>query len=106
MNISQLAKHFNVKNGAIVRYREVDEGATIRALVDYGIGGIKVHYVPISELDGPIEVEPVISEELLPVPAVIDLNYRELQDLAKEHGIPANQSGDDLRDALALDEEE
>ena len=49
--------------------------------------------------------EPVIAEDMLPVPAVIDLNYRELQELAKEYGIPANQSGDELRDALALDEE-
>jgi hypothetical protein len=105
MNVTQLAKHFNVENRAILKYREVDEGAIINALVDYGIGGIKEHYIPIAEFARP-EPEPEPEPDLLPVPAVIDLNYRDLQELAKDAGIPANQSTDDLRFALSLEEEE
>ena len=47
MNKKRLAEYFEVKSEAIVKYREVDEGATIRVLVDYGIGGIKVIYLPL-----------------------------------------------------------
>jgi hypothetical protein len=79
------------------------EGADYVLIVDYGIAGSKKYRIPLSKLEGqPAYVQ---DEELLPVPAVIDLNYRELQELAKEIGIPANQKADDLRLAL-FDEEE
>jgi hypothetical protein len=100
MNKMQVAKYFEVKPAAVVRFREVDEGATLRALVDYGIGGIKVHYVPIEEFTPP---KPKPEPDLLPA---IDLNYRDLQERAKDAGIPANQKADDLRFALSLEEEE
>lgn len=82
------------------------QGGDYVLIVDYGIAGSKKYYIPLSKLDGPEQIAPVIHDELLSVPAVIDLNYRELQDLAKELGIPANKKADELRAALSLDEEE
>ena len=104
-------------------YHGVDKGKVIKhraqigpsgsddysIIVDNGILGCPKYYVPISLLDE-LEAQPEASPEvMLPVPAAIDLNYRELQDLAKELGIPANQKAEDLRVALldwSLDEEE
>lgn len=97
MNKSQLAKHFQVDEEAIVGFREVDGGAVIRALIDYGIAGVKVYETPKEDI-APLTVS---------LPAAYDLNelsYRELQALAKEAGISASQSAVNLR--AALEEEE
>lgn len=96
--INQLAKHYGVEPGAIVGYAEVDGGAVIRVLVNYGIGGIKVLYVPVDDL----------AEDDDSTIATFDLDYRELQALAKEQDIPANQSKDALIAALwpSYEEEE
>ena len=102
MNKRQVAKHFEVKPEAVVKFREEDEGATIYTLINYGIGGIKVFRVPIEDFTPP-KPEPVS----LPVAYDLngdDLSYKELQSLAKEAGIPANQRGAELR--AALEEEE
>lgn len=97
-------------------YHGVDKGKVIKhraqigpsgsedysIIVDNGILGCPKYYVPISLLDE-LEAQPEAGqiEVMLPVPAAIDLNYRELQALAKEAGIPANQSADELNIALA-----
>jgi hypothetical protein len=98
MDKLQVAKYFDVEAEAVLKFREVDEGATIRALIDYGIGGVKVYQIPIEDF----EPEPI------PLPAAYDLDgelsYRDLQELAKAAGIPANLSAAELR--AALDEEE
>jgi hypothetical protein len=87
MNQSRIAKHFNVSPGAIVKWRMVDEGAKVRALIDYGLGGIKVYEVPLDEF---VTQEPLP----LPVPAAIDLDsdlsghtVAELREMAKDAGI-------------------
>ena len=96
-------------------YHGVDKGKVIKhraqkgpsgsddysIIVDNGILGYRKYYVSISLLDE-LEAQPEAGQEvMLPVPAAIDLNYRELQALAKEAGIPANQSADELNIALA-----
>lgn len=86
--INELATYYGVEPEAIVRYAEVDEGV-YRVLVNYGIGGIKVLYVNDVDL-----------EEANSKTATYDLDYRELQALAKQQGIPANQKYDDLYAAL------
>lgn len=120
MNDSQIAKHFGVKSDAVVKWGEVDEGANIRALIDYGIGGIKVYVEPVEAFKAPApKPKPKPAPEPLPVPAVIDfssaplynigldqLSYRELQARARDENIPANQSAQALRDALRAAEEE
>ena len=91
----QIAKYYGVEPAAIVRYSLIDEGAVIRSLIDYGNQGIKVLYLDIAELEGSTSTT-----------ATFDLDYRELQALAKEQGIPANQSRDDLYAALFVADEE
>jgi len=110
MNKTQVAKYFEVEPGAVVKFREVDEGATIYALINYGIGGIKVFRTPIEDF-APPKPKPEPEPELLPVPAAYDLDdddlklsYKQLQGLAKEAGIRANQRAAELR--AALEEEE
>jgi len=69
-------------------------------IVDNGILGCPKYYVPISHLEE-IKAEAEAALEVMqPAPAASDLNYRELQALAKEAGIPANQSADELNVAL------
>lgn len=96
---SQVAKLYGVGLDAIVGVREVDEGAYVRALIDYGIAGIKVYEIPKSDL----------ASATVSLPAAYDLNaeelsYKQLQAVAKDRGIPANQSAAAIR--AALEEEE
>ena len=97
-------EYHGVDKGKVIKHRQQvgpDGGDAYSVIVDYGIMGCKKYYVPLSELDELAQLSD------LPVPAAIDLNYRELQDLAKEQGIPANQKHIDLVNALfAKDEEE
>jgi hypothetical protein len=108
MNKSQIARHFGVKPDAIVKWGKVNEGADMRVLIDYGIGGIKVYVEPVEAFKkpAPSPAPSIPSPTPLPVPAVVDLSnldnltYRELQARARAEGIPANQSAHKLREAL------
>lgn len=113
MNRSQIARHYGVKPVSVVKWGEVNEGANIRALIDYGIGGIKVYVEPVEAFKTPApKPKPSIpAPDPLPVPIAVDLNgvdqlsYQELRMQAKKAGIPANQSAQALRDALRASEE-
>jgi hypothetical protein len=108
-DISAACKTLEIEQDQIVKNRY--EGDILVLLVDYGIGGIKKYRLSPADL-----AEAKADDDdsvLLSVPAVVDLgfddlNYRELQELAKDQGIQANQSSDNLRAALEnlLDEEE
>jgi len=93
--INRLAKHYDVEPGVVVRYELIDGGAVVRSLIDYGIQGIKVYELRVDDLK---------QDET--ITATYDLDYRELQALAKKHGIPANQSKGDLYAALLMFDEE
>lgn len=54
------------------------------------------HRVPLSELEAMKEAEEAVVEKH----PLYDLSYRELQAMAKQFDIPANQSTDDLVAAL------
>lgn len=102
MDKSQVAEYFEVDSDAVVKVREEDEGATICALIDYGIGGIKKYRIPVESFAPP-------KPATVSLPVAYDMNertmsYRELQDEARAHGIPANWSAAAIR--AALEEEE
>ena len=99
--LDRAVEYLGVDKGSVIKHRV--QGDDYIVIVDKGIAGCPKYYIPLSQLQEP-EAPP---DELLPVPAAVDLSYRDLQDLAKETGIPANQSADDLRAALLeIDEEE
>ena len=99
--LDRAVEYLGVDKGSVIKHRV--QGDDYIVIVDKGIAGCPKYYIPLSQLQEP-EASP---DELLPVPAAVDLNYRDLQELAKETGIPANQSADDLRAALLeIDEEE
>jgi len=110
MDKAKVADHFEVEPDAVVNYYEVDGGANIRALIDYGIGGVKVYVVPKSSLTKPKKAKPKPPPEVVaapvqwddPEPEVVlaDFKYSELQALAREKGIAANQSRAKLIAAL------
>jgi hypothetical protein len=96
--LDRACEQLGVDKGSVIKHRV--QGDEYVVIADKGIKGCPKYVIPLSQLETIDEVE-----ELLPVPAVIDLNggglsYRELQALAKEAGIPANQSAYDLREAL------
>ena len=117
-------EYHGVDKGRVIKHRAQvgpDGSDDYSIIVDNGKLGCPKYYVPISLLDElAAQVKAPLVAEPLPVPAAVefvygtDLNYRELQDLAKELGIPANQKADELRVALeswlrsaaSLDEEE
>ncbi len=92
-------------------YLDVDKSSVINPriqgddyvlIVDKGIAGSPKYYIPLSKLDA-LE----IAEQLKGIrPPANEVGYRELQELAKEQGIPANQKAEDLLVALWPDEEE
>jgi hypothetical protein len=96
-------EHLGVDRGSVIKHRV--QGDDYIVIVDNGIAGCPKYYIPLSQLQEPQEPE-APPDEMLPVPVAVDLNYRDLQELAKELGIPANQSAGDLRAALLLYEEE
>ena len=113
-NLDLALDYLGVDRGQCLVLRETVNEVVV--VVDYGIAGGKKYIIPLSELHV-LEDKPLpLLDEILPVPAVIDLgdmDYRQLQALAKEREIPANQSRDDLIEALdrqaydeAWDEEE
>ena len=100
--------------GEVIWYGMSDDGTAYILLLDKGIKGCPKHRIPLDKLKGPVKkAEPVpvvvvVEEEAeeLPystpddVPDLDELGYRDLQALAKEYDIPANQSTEDLRTAL------
>ena len=102
--LERACQYLGVEVGSVINPRI--QGDDYVLIVDYGIAGGKKYYLPLSELDA-------IPDTPLPVPAAVDLgnhelSYRELQAIAKEEGIPANQTADELRAALwsYLDDED
>jgi hypothetical protein len=103
--LGSACKYLGVDKGSVIKHRQEDDVYIV--IVDKGIEGCPKYRIPLSKL-----VEPAIpdDEPVLPVPAVIDygldgLTYRELQALARDEGIAANQSAADLRAALGDEEE-
>ncbi len=91
--LDRACKYLGVDKGKVINPRV--QGDDYVLIVDKGIAGGPKYYIPLSKLDA---MEPEADAYLL--------NYRELQELAKSFGIPANQKADALRAAIALDEEE
>jgi hypothetical protein len=92
-------KYHGVDKGRVIKHRaQIGPSGSddYSIIVDNGILGCPKYYVPISELDALEIAEPL--EGLRP-PAN-EVSYRELQELAKEQGILANQKAEDLRAAL------
>lgn len=98
--LDRAIEYLGVDKGSVIKHRV--QGDDYIVIVDKGIKGCPKYRIPLSQLQEP-EAPP---DDLLPVPAAVDLSYRDLQSLARESGIAANQSGDELRAALLLDEEE
>jgi len=104
--------HLGVEEGSVLASSLNAELEQYIIVVDNGIKGCPKYRIPLSKLDAldepaeVVELELPIDDDLLPVPAAIDLggdyelSYRDLQALAKDAGIPANQSAEDLRDQL------
>ena len=96
-DLERACQHLDIDPGRVVKHR--NEGDEYVVLANYGIGGVKKHRVPLSRIPEP-QPDPLD-----------DLSYRELQGLAKQFDIPANQSAVAIREALAsvdvaVDEEE
>ncbi len=120
--LDRACKHLGVNKGDVINPRI--QGDDYVLLVDKGIAGCPKYYIPLSKLDalnvaGNVAENPVVNEpngaldvagNVAPLegikPPANEVSYRELQALAKEQGIPANQKADDLLAALWLDEEE
>lgn len=87
----------------VLKHRQ--QGDDYIVILDLGIKGSPKHVIPLSQLP---------EQESMPIPAAVDLGgygYRDLQALAKEYDIPANQKAEDLQVALealfyGADEEE
>ena len=105
--LSLASAYLDVEQSAIVKCRV--EGDELVAIVDKGIAGTPKYRIPLSALEKPIAepvAEPVADYEGI-VPGAFDLagmSYKELQALAKDYGVPANQARDDLIDALEDEE--
>ena len=87
-------EYLGVDAGSVLSHKQYEDEIVL--IVDKGIEGCPKYRVPLSLLEAPP----------LPVPGAYDLSYRELQAAAKDAGIPANQSADELRAALEAEEEE
>ena len=100
MDKSKVAAYFDVELDAVIGSRLVDEGANVRALINYGTGGIKVYILPVSEF---LVATPAKPEPQEPEPALDleSLTYKELQEMAREKGMSVNQSRQKLTAALA-----
>ncbi len=91
--LDRACKYLGVDKGSVINPRV--QGDDYVLIVNKGIAGSPKYYIPLSKLN-----------ELEPASDAYEPSYRELQELAKAFGIPANQKADDLRAALSLDEEE
>jgi hypothetical protein len=97
--LKNACEHLGVDRGDVINPRI--EGDDYVLIVNKGIAGSPKYRIPLCQLE----------DDPLPVPAAYDLglddlSYRELQAMAQESGIPANQSKADLLIALESDEEE
>jgi hypothetical protein len=90
--LERACKYLDVDVGNVINPRV--EGDNYVLIVDKGIAGSPKYYIPLSKLDKP---QP---KKLLTANEGVALSYRELQAVAIEQGIPANQSADALRIAL------
>lgn len=105
-------EYLGVDKGSCLVLRETEDEVIV--VVDKGIAGCPKYKIPLSELtvmkDVPLPIpEPVIDVDISESPRFSDIenmDYRQLQELAKERSIPANQTRDDLITALSSDEEE
>ncbi len=94
-------EYLGVDKGDVVKSRV--EGDVYIVIVDKGIAGTPKYRIPLSQLTA-LEIA---KQDAQPEQAIADMSYRELQELAKELGIPGNQKADDLIAAIdALDYEE
>lgn len=110
-------KQLGASEGEVLAHSLTDTEIVI--VLDKGIKGCPKYRIPLNTLQGP-EVEPPVEdltvedEEIVEtaedVEAAVepstadnldDLSYRDLQAMAKDYDIPANQSKDDLIDALS-----
>ncbi len=91
--LERACEYLGVDRDDVVKYRA--EGTDYIMIVDEGIAGTRKYRVPLSLLDG-LSPKPATNK---PAPEK-HLTYRELQELAKESGIPANQSKFALYEAL------
>ncbi len=85
--LDRACEYLGVDKGNVINPRI--QGDDYVLIVDKGIAGSPKYYIPLSKLN---DIEPE-SDAYEP-------NYRELQELAKASGIPANQKADDLRSLL------
>ncbi len=95
--LERACEYLGVDKGSVINPRI--QGDDYVLIVDKGIKGCPKYYIPLHQLDKP---EP----EQLPKPTTLDMSYRELQELAKEAGIQANQKAALLRAALWPSDEE
>lgn len=113
-------KYLGVKKDECLVLRESEDEVIV--VVDKGIAGCPKYVIPRSKLVE-VDVPLPFTEEPIPEPEpepeepeseddydeldleTDDIGYRVLQQMAKEQGIPANQSRDDLVIALGLEEE-
>jgi hypothetical protein len=112
----QLAlEYLGLKPEQVLKYREV--GEEIIVVADLGIAGCPKYHIPQSKLvahDAPLPftdfVEEEEEEEIEEYPdidlEIDEMGYRELQAMAKEQGIQANQSRETLLQELGLMEDE
>jgi hypothetical protein len=100
--LNRACKHLGVDPGSAINPRV--EGDEFVVIIDRGIAGCPKYRIPLSELTG----ADVVDVDEVDYLGVYDHSYRELQEMAKDLGIPANQGRDDLIAALwpATDEEE
>ncbi len=93
--LERACEYLGVDKGDVVKHRA--EGADYIVIVDKGIAGTPKYRVPLSQLAS-LEIA---EQDTMPEVAILNMSYRELQELAKELGLPANQKADDL--ILAID---
>lgn len=97
-NLRLALQKTGVVKGDVLDFKEYED-----RIVFVVVQGHK-YIVPLAQLTEPepepepplFEPEPDPADE----PALDDMGYRDLQSLAREYGIPANQSADSLRAAL------
>lgn len=100
MDKGKLAKHFGVKPEQVDYWRLADEDTVVRVLINHRPGYQGFYVVGIDEIEASTS-----DKEPLPLPAAIsldDTDYRQLQAMAKEAGIQANQSKEDLISELEV----
>lgn len=91
--LDRACEYLGVDKGNVINPRV--QGDDYVLIVNKGIAGSPKYYIPLSKLN---DLESVSDAD--------EPSYRELQELAKALGVPANQKADDLRAALWPNDEE